>query len=73
MPTYEKILATNKRGQAIREASRERRQEALRLSNSGLSYREVGLIIGAQKSHAWQLVRRARLERLYYALGVGNE
>ena len=47
-------------GEAHRRHSAERRQQALKLKESGLSYREVGLKLGVRKARARQLVARER-------------
>jgi hypothetical protein len=53
------------RGEAYRRAGAERRAFALKLSDMGCSYREVGLRLGVRKDRAGQLIRRGRKERDY--------
>ncbi len=63
--TNAEIAAKNLRGDAHRQRSAERRQQALALHESGLSYRKVGLEMGLCKDRAGHLIRRGRKEREY--------
>ena len=51
------------RGEAHRRESLRRRQQALVLHDSGMSYRRVGLCLNIRKRRAGQLIRRALSER----------
>ena len=65
MTTNAERAASGLRGDAHRHKSAERRQQALTLFESGLSYRKVGLEMGLCKSRAGQLICHGRKERAY--------
>lgn len=53
-------VKVNKKTEAKRQATQKRYEKVVRLRNSGLSFQEIGELVGGiSKQRVWQIYRRA--------------